>query len=71
MRSPSLSLIPLVLSPEVRQSLLQSVLRGRKPSPLAVFDDLSWGDEAVERIVFLADEAEAWAEQEQREAARI
>jgi hypothetical protein len=56
MRSPSLSLIPLVLSPEVRQALLQSLLRGHKPSPVA-FDDLSWGDAAVERIIFLADEA--------------
>jgi hypothetical protein len=68
MRSPALSLIPLVLSPEVRQALLQSLLRGHKPSPVAVFDDLSWGDAAVERIVFLADEREAWAEQEARES---
>lgn len=71
MRSPSLSLIPLVLSPEVRQALLSSLLRGHKVSPLLVFEDLSWGDAAVEAVVFAADEREAWAEQEQREAARI
>jgi hypothetical protein len=67
MRSPSLSLIPLVLSPEVRQSLLQSLLRGHKVSPVLAFEDLHWGDAAVEAVIFAADEAEAWAEQERRE----
>jgi hypothetical protein len=71
MRSLSPSLIPFVLSPEIRREIRSSILRGRRVSPMVAFADLSWADAAVERIIFLADEAEAWAEQEQREAARI
>jgi hypothetical protein len=67
-----LPLIPLGLSPEVRSEIARRSLGSdRLVSPMVAFADLSWADAAVERIIFLADEAEAWAEQEQREAARI